>query len=52
VIGRPSELIAAAKAAKRTARTPYVCPAPPEVSPPLDISVVLTDREIRGCPVS
>src|ERR1700751_2485114 len=35
------ELIAAAKAdlKKRTARTPYVCPVPPEVSPPLDMSI-------------
>jgi len=33
-------LIAAAKAdlAARTARTPYVCPIPPEVAPPLDMS--------------
>ena len=36
------DLIAAAKAdlAKRTARTPYVCPVPPDVLPPLDMSVV------------
>lgn len=36
------DLIAAARAdlKKRTVRTPYVCPVPPEVSPPLDISVV------------
>jgi aminobenzoyl-glutamate utilization protein B len=34
-------LIAAAKAdlAKRTARTPYVCPLPDSVEPPLDMSV-------------
>src|SRR6201989_2865255 len=36
------DLIVAAKAdlAKRTARTPYVCPVPPEVTPPLDMSVM------------
>jgi aminobenzoyl-glutamate utilization protein B len=36
------DLIVAAKAdlAKRTARTPYVCPVPSEVSPPLDMSMV------------
>jgi len=35
------ELIEAAKAdlKKRTARTPYVCPVPPGVSPPLDMSL-------------
>ena len=34
-------LIEAAKAdlTKRTARTPYVCPLPDHVSPPLDMSV-------------
>jgi aminobenzoyl-glutamate utilization protein B len=34
-------LIAAAKAdlEKRTARTPYVCPLPDSVEPPLDMSV-------------
>ena len=36
-----AQLLAAAKAdlAARTARTPYVCPIPPEVGPPLDMSV-------------
>jgi aminobenzoyl-glutamate utilization protein B len=34
-------LIEAAKAdlKKRTARTPYVCPLPDDVSPPLDMSL-------------
>ncbi|MEI8144774.1 MAG: amidohydrolase, partial [Alphaproteobacteria bacterium] len=33
-------LIAAAKAdlAARTAKTPYICPIPPDVAPPLDMS--------------
>jgi aminobenzoyl-glutamate utilization protein B len=36
-----AELVAAAKAdhARRTAKTPYVSPLPPEVAPPLDMSV-------------
>ena len=36
------ELIKAAKAdlTKRTAKTPYVCPLPDHVAPPLDMSVV------------
>jgi len=35
------ELIKAAKAdlKKRTAKTPYVCPLPDHVAPPLDMSV-------------
>ncbi len=35
------ELVKAAKAdlAARTKRTPYICPIPPEVKPPLDMSV-------------
>jgi len=37
-----SELIKAAKAdlARRTAKTPYVCPLPDHVAPPLTMSVV------------
>ena len=36
------DLIAAARAdlKKRTARTPYVCPLPDHVDPPLDMSVI------------
>jgi aminobenzoyl-glutamate utilization protein B len=36
------DLIAAARAdlEKRTARTPYVCPLPDQVAPPLDMSLV------------
>jgi aminobenzoyl-glutamate utilization protein B len=35
------ELVAAAKAdlKKRTAKTPYVCPLPDHVAPPLNMSV-------------